>query len=424
MTSLLEEPYSFGKISKINPKNKDASKEDIRNALTQAITIKNKLLDESIEDLTTMFSGVRIGELVEQEEANLDEIDNTLNQLESNMEESSDKETLTITERTKKAMYGFVFLLNKSIVYSFVFVQHSTMTIFPILLKFVWYLFRFMVYLCRASIAEKAFVVLLLTAINQTTWGNLFLGFIYSLLNTLLQNQLNTIKDKFQEIAKTIYTELLESIKVAGVSGAGLLASKFAQSLIQDSSFQSTFTETVSTAIQSQVPALLQRNNQAIAQEIQNIIFSNEFKAILIASFANSQLSEQLDNLENLLITSSLSNEEQLNDIFKLVHRIEQGDSTILNQLKNYGLANLPALTQSAKKLMELTGVLPTKHPQVEQIEGGLKKSRKNSKKRKSNKNGKSNKYGKSKDKNKVRKTKAKVKRTLVKKTRKTRKAK
>jgi len=377
MEEFLEEPYRFGEPSKINSRLKyKTSNRDILDIVNLATQKRNALLDESVDDLTMMFSNIKVQDIVSKEEENLSQINSQLNELENNLGEPLEEPTLTLTEKTKKAMTAFVFLINKSIVYSIVFVKHSTMTIFPILLKFVWYLFRFMVYLTRASVLEKAFVVLVLAAINKTTWGNMFLSFIYSLINRLLQNQIDILRENFKEVANKIYGEVIEGAKTYGTTGLGIVASSFVKRLVSDSSFQGVVTETVSTAVQSQVPALLEQNNAALSQGIQAIIYSEEFKTILLASYASTQLPEQLENLQEFLVTSNQENKDQIDKIMSIIYRIEQGDNTLIKQLQNYGLVNLPALTKSAKKILELTGVIPRNHPQVELIEfeGGKKK--------------------------------------------------
>ena len=377
MDTLLEEPYKFGEPSKINTGVKyKTTKKDLLDIFNLATKKRDKILDESVDDLTMMFSNIKLQDIVSKEEENLSQINSQLNELENNLGEPLEEPTLTLTEKTKRAMTAFVFLMNKSIVYSIVFVKHSTMTIFPILLKFVWYLFRFMVYLTRASVLEKAFVVLVLASINSTTWGNMFLSFIYSLVNRLLQNQVEIVKERFIEVAKKIYDEVIESVKTIGTTGLGTLVSSFVKRLVSDSSFQGVVTETVSTALQSQVPALLEQNNAALSQGIQAIIYSDEFKTMLLASYASTQLPEQIENLKQFLVTSNQENKEQIDKIISICYRIEQGDSTLIKQLKTYGLVNLPALTKGAKKLLELMNVIPHNHPQVELIEfeGGSRK--------------------------------------------------
>jgi len=392
MDTLLEEPYKFGEPSKINTGVKyKTTKKDLLDIFNLATKKRDKILDESVDDLTMMFSNIKLQDIVSKEEENLSQINSQLNELENNLGEPLEEPTLTLTEKTKRAMTAFVFLMNKSIVYSIVFVKHSTMTIFPILLKFVWYLFRFMVYLTRASVLEKAFVVLVLASINSTTWGNMFLSFIYSLVNRLLQNQVEIVKERFIEVAKKIYEEVIESVKTVGTTGLGTLVSSFVKRLVSDSSFQGVVTETVSTALQSQVPALLEQNNAALSQGIQAIIYSDEFKTMLLASYASTQLPEQIENLKQFLVTSNQENKEQIDKIISICYRIEQGDSTLIKQLKTYGLVNLPALTKGAKKLLELMNVIPHNHPQVELIEfeGGSRKHTHKHKYKYKNKKGK-----------------------------------
>jgi hypothetical protein len=384
MEEYLEEPYRFGEPSKLNPRLKyKTSKQDMLDIVKLAEQKRNTILDNSVDDLTMMFSNIKVTDIVKRENENLNQIDNLLNELENEPLENEPLENepleeppLTLTEKTRRAMTAFVFSMNRSIVYSIIFVQHSTMTIFPILLRFVWYLFRFMVYLTRASVLEKAFVVLVLASINKTTWGNMFLSFIYSLINRLLQNQLDIVKENFKEVANKIYIEVIEGAKTYGTTGIGIVASSFVKRLVSDSSFRGVVTESVSSAVQSQVPALLEKNNAALSQGIQAIIYSEEFKNILLASYASTQLPEQLENLQEFLVTSNQENREQIDKIISIIYRIEQRDSTLIKQLQNYGLMNLPALTKGAKKLLELTGVIPRDHPQVELIEfeGGSRK--------------------------------------------------
>ena len=402
------EPPRFGQLSNINPKTKTkhrTKEKDFRSVIRTAEEKRNRKLHQSVDHLTLMLSGLKFQELVSKEEENFSQLDTQINQLddslgepledslgepledslgeplEDSLGEPLEAPSPTLTEKTKNAMKAFLFSMNKSIVYSIAFVKNSTPDVFSILTKYVYYLFKFMVYLSRASLLERAFFILVLAAINKTTWGNMFLSFIYFIIKRISQFGWGVIKRQYGEEIMKLYNEIMESVKAIGVTSAGYLASTFIKQLVSDSSFQGIVTEKVSTAIHSQVHSLIQENNAVLQEGLKAVIYSNEFKSILLASYASTQLPEQIENFQNFLIASNRQHEHEIEKIISILYRIEQGDNTLVKQVQKYGLVNLPVLTKSAKKILEITGFIPTQHPQVELIEGGRRRKRRTHKK-------------------------------------------